>query len=192
MKLDIATARSASGERGIVLIMALILLIMISLIATVAIRRATTGEQVSKSLRTQTVAFQAAETALRFCEDQIIRNSKVQSGTRPALEPADYPEDRRSSPSLWKTRANWELSTGKAVAIDTAVVNSTDAAARTLKEAVLPRCMVERLWLPSEDGAEVEAFLITSVGYSPDYRTNAKGTPDSGSEVWLQSTITRR
>jgi type IV pilus assembly protein PilX len=191
MKSCVASPRSNLRQRGIVLIMALILLIMISLIATVAIRRATTGEQVSKGLRTQTVAFQAAETALRFCEDQILKNTKVTSGTR-TLEPADYPEDRRSSPSLWKTRANWELSTGKAVAIDIAVVNSTDAAARTLKDAVLPRCMVERLWLPSEDGAEVEAFLITSVGYSPDYRTNAKGTPDSGSEVWLQSTITRR
>lgn len=191
MKSCVVSPRSTLRQRGIVLIMALILLIMISLIATVAIRRATTGEQVSKGLRTQTVAFQAAETALRFCEDQILKNTKVTSGTR-TLEPADYPEDRRSSPSLWKTRANWELSTGKAVAIDTAVVNSTDAAARTLKDAVLPRCMVERLWLPSEDGAEVEAFLITAVGYSPDYRTNAKGTPDSGSEVWLQSTITRR
>lgn len=188
MKSRIALARSIPGQRGIVLIMALVLLIMISLVATVAIRRATTGEQVSKGLRTQTVAFQAAETALRFCEDQILKNTKITSGTS-TLEPADYPEDG-SSPSLWKTRANWELSAKKAVAIDTSVVNSTDDAARKLK--VLPRCMVERLRLPSEEGAEIEAFLITSVGYSPDYRTNAKGTPDSGSEVWLQSTITRR
>jgi type IV pilus assembly protein PilX len=190
MKSCVDSSRSTLRQRGIVLIMALILLIMISLIATVAIRRATTGEQVSKGLRTQTVAFQAAETALRFCEDQILKNTKVNSGTS-TLEPADYPEDG-SSPSLWKTRANWELSSKKAIAIDTSVVNSTDAAARTLKDAVLPRCMVERLRLPNEEGAEIEAFLITSVGYSPDYRTNAKGTPDSGSEVWLQSTITRR
>lgn len=187
MKLDIATARSASGERGIVLIMALILLIMISLIATVAIRRATTGEQVSKGLRTQTVAFQAAETALRFCEDQILKNTEVRSGTS-TLKPADYPEGV-SSPSLWKTRANWELSTGKAVAIDTAVVNSTDAAARTLKEAVLPRCMVETLRLKGDE--QVDAFLITAVGYSPDYRLNGNGKPETGSEAWLQSTITR-
>ena len=155
-----------------------------------AIRRATTGEQVSKGLRTQTVAFQAAETALRFCEDQILKNTKITSGTS-TLEPADYPEDG-SSPSLWKTRANWELSTKKAVAIDTSVVNSTDDRREKAQGCVLPRCMVERLRLPSEEGAEIEAFLITSVGYSPDYRTNAKGTPDSGSEVWLQSTITRR
>lgn len=187
MTSRIAPARSALGQRGIVLIMALILLIMISLVATVAIRRATTGEQVSKGLRTQTVAFQAAETALRFCEDQTLKHNEVKSGAT-TLKPADYPEGV-ANPSLWKTRANWEPSAGKAVVIDTSVANSTDAAARTLKDAVLPRCMVETLRLPGEE--KVDAFLVTAVGYSPDYRLNAKGKPETGSEVWLQSTITR-
>ena len=186
----ITPAQRASRQGGIVLIMALVLLVLISLVAAVTIRRATSGEQVSKSLKTHMVAFQAAETALRFCEEQILSNSKVQSGTRPPLEPADYPLDG-GAPSQWKTRANWVLTAGKAVAIDTSIVNSTNAAAKQLAEEVLPRCMVERLRLRSEEGSDIEAFLVTAVGYSPDYRTTS-GKPDSGGEVWLQSTITRR
>lgn len=50
--------------------------------------------------------------------------------------------------------------------------------------------MVERLRLNSEEGARREAFLVTAVGFSPDYRKES-GKPDSGGEVWLQSTVSR-
>lgn len=178
--------RGASRQDGIVLVMALVMLILVSLVATVAIRRATSGEQVSKGMRTQTVAFQAAETALRYCEDQIIKGGA--SGPVPAPVPLDG-----SAPALWKTRSNWALSqgtasAGQAIAVGTSVANSADSAARQLP--VLPRCMAESLRLPDE-GQQLEAFLITAVGYSPDYRATSAGMPETGSEVWLQSTITR-
>ncbi|RST56826.1 PilX N-terminal domain-containing pilus assembly protein [Variovorax sp. MHTC-1] len=178
-------------ERGIVLILALVLLVLISLVATVAIRRATSGEQVSKALRTHTVAFQAAETALRFCEDQVLRNSKVVSGVD-ELQPAPYPMDG-SAPMLWSNRTNWEPGVRKAIAIDTTMVNSKDSAARKLPSTALPRCMVERMRLDSDEGAEVDAFLITAIGFSADYhQTTSTSPPDAGGEVWLQSTVTRR
>ncbi|VTU33726.1 Tfp pilus assembly protein PilX [Variovorax sp. PBS-H4] len=173
----------AGPQNGIVLVMALILLILVSLVATVAIRRATSGEQISKGMRTQTVAFEAAETALRYCEDQVIK------GTASAPVVAPVPLDG-SAPVQWKTRSNWALSAGKAIAIRFTVANSADSTARQLPTEALPRCMAESLRLPN-DGQDLEGFLITAVGYSPDYRTTAAGTPETGSEVWLQSTITR-
>jgi type IV pilus assembly protein PilX len=175
--------RAADRQSGIVLVTALVMLILVSLVATVAIRRATSGEQVSKGMRTQTVAFQAAETALRYCEDQIISNGA--SGPVPAPVPLDG-----SAPALWKTRSNWALSAGKAIAVGTSVANSADSAARQLPIGVLPRCMAESLRL-SNEGQDLEGFLITAVGFSPDYRSTAAGMPETGSEVWLQSTITR-
>ncbi|MBT2304582.1 hypothetical protein J7E70_29605 [Variovorax paradoxus] len=188
MKSRIATA---TGERGIVLVLALVLLVLISLVAVVAIRRATSGEQVSKALKTHTVAFHAAETALRFCEDQVLKNSKVVSG-KDVLDPPLYPMDG-SAPALWSSRANWDLAAGKAVAIDTTLANSKDSAARQLPKTALPRCMVEQLRLPSDEGAEVDAFLVTAVGFSADYhQTTSTSPPDAGGEVWLQSTVTRR
>ena len=164
--------------------MALVLLVLVSLVATFAIRRATLGEQVSKAMRTQTVAFQAAETALRYCEDQIVKDGAG------APAPIPYPLDG-SAPEQWKKRANWELTAGKAKAIDASIVNLDDDAARKFSNDLLPRCMVERLRLPDE-GEELEAFLITAVGYSHDYRLNADKMPETGTEVWLQSTITRK
>jgi len=185
----IAAARAAG--RGIVLVLALVLLVLISLVAAVAIRRATSGEQVSKALKTHTVAFQAAETALRFCEDQVLKNSRIASG-KDVLEPVPYPMDG-SAPALWNSRANWDPAAGKALAIDTTLVNSKDSAARQLPKTVLPRCMVEQLRLPSDEGAEVDAFLITAVGFSADYhQTTSSSPPDAGGEVWLQSTVTRK
>jgi type IV pilus assembly protein PilX len=183
--------RIATAESGIVLIFALILLILISFIASMAIQRATSGEQVSKALRTHTVAFQAAETALRFCEDQVLKTSTVVSGKN-VLVPSPYPMDG-SAPALWSTRTNWDLAAGKAVAIDSTLINSKDSAARKLPTEVLPRCMVERMRLDSDEGAEVDAFLITAIGFSADYhQTTSASPPDAGGEVWLQSTVTRR
>lgn len=184
MSPRIPSTRGAGRQNGIVLVMALVLLIMVSLAAIVAIRRATSGEQVSKGLRTQTVAFQAAETALRYCEDQTLK------GGSGAPAPIPFSLDG-GVPEQWKNRANWESAAGKAKTIDTAIANSTNSAARSLSNGVLPRCMVERLRMPSDDGTEIEAFLVTAIGYSPDYRLNADNVPETGSEVWLQSTITR-
>lgn len=175
---------NSSAARGIVLIVVLILLIVISLVAALAVQRSISGEQVSKALRTQTEAFQAAETALRYCENQILENSTISNGTS-LHTPHPVPLDG-TAPALWKDRANWASRAGKAVAIDDKLANSSDPAARTL--TVLPQCMAERIDLPG-DGARREAFVVTAVGYSPDYRAT-NGKPESGGEVWLQSTVT--
>jgi type IV pilus assembly protein PilX len=191
MTLRRLSVQRARHQGGIVLVMALVLLVMISLVATLTVRRATSSEQVSKSIRTNTIAFQAAESALRFCEDQILMNSKVQNSKK-TVEPAEWPDS--GAPSLWQTRSNWDLAGDKAIAIDATVVNSTDDAARKLPDEALPRCMVEKMRLRGDgSGARVEAFLITAVGFSPDYHFNTTTkTPEAGGEVWLQSTITRQ
>lgn len=175
------------AQRGVVLIMSLILLIVISLVATLAIRASISGEQVSKSLRTHTAAFQAAETALRYCEDQILRHAQVGSGASAKL-PHPVPADG-TAPALWSSRANWVLSAGKAVEIDAAAADSSDSAARSLP--VRPRCMVEKVLLQNDGGgAARDSFVVTAVGFSRDYRTSAAGKPISGGEAWLQSTVT--
>ncbi|MEJ7686273.1 MAG: hypothetical protein WKG52_04335 [Variovorax sp.] len=168
------------------LVVVLVFLILISLVTALAVQRSISGEQVSKALKTQAVAFQAAETALRYCEDQLLRTSSLPSGSGRAAPQAVGPDGK--APVLWMARDEWKRTTGKAVEVGTALVNSTDAAARKLE--VLPQCMAERIDLPG-DGARREAFLVTAVGYSPDFRTTA-GRPESGGEVWLQSVVTPR
>jgi type IV pilus assembly protein PilX len=184
MKAQASAGRTRA--HGVVLIMALILLILISFLAALAARHAVSGEQVSNALRTNTVAFQAAETALRFCEDQILRHGMVVSGDTTRV-PQPYALDG-TAPELWRTRANWDPAKGIAVAIDTGIVDSKDSAARRL--GFPPRCMVEERRLNEGDGRR-KAFLITAVGFSSDYRLGGSGKPESGGEVWLQSTVSR-
>ena len=62
---------TARRQRGVVLAMSLIFLAILSLVGLYAMRGSIQGEQVSKNLRSSEVATQAAETALRFCEDRV-------------------------------------------------------------------------------------------------------------------------
>ena len=57
-----------AAQRGIVLIMALIMLVVISLLTAVSVRNATSSEGVNANVRQTQLAGQAAETALRYCE----------------------------------------------------------------------------------------------------------------------------
>jgi type IV pilus assembly protein PilX len=169
------------GERGIVLILALILLVIISMVAIMAVKGSISGEQVSNNVRSNAVATQAAETALRYCEQDVL-------SAAPVLVVNDIPLGATQDfPNLWATRANW-INPALANTATVAITISTDAAGRTL--TTLPRCMIERyqiLALPGENPRE--AYVITSLGFSPDYATNAGGQVISGGEAWLQSIL---
>src|SRR3954463_11826450 len=57
------------SERGIVLIIALVMLAIISLLAVMTVRNTTSSEAVNGNVRLQQLATEAAEFALRYCED---------------------------------------------------------------------------------------------------------------------------
>ena len=175
-------------QKGVVLVLALILLTVISLVAMYTMRGSITGEQVSKNLRAQAVAMQAAETALRLCEDAV-RTGQTPLGTVAFVKnPTPEALAGGAMPAQWKTRSNWILTgpTATATQIPTAFI--TDANMRPLP---LPRCMVEQYELPimGEDKTLTQPNLITVVGYSPDYLADANGNGIAGSEVWLQSVL---
>ena len=165
-------------QGGIVLILALVLLVIISTVAVLAVRGAISGEQVSNNLRGNAVATQAAETGLRFCENNVI------AGSAPVLL---LPlANTTGVPDMWATRANWTVA--NTTTVTTAVANSTDAAGRTM--ATRPVCMVEEMRLRlSPDNSSAAAYLITARGFSQDYQINGTGLVTSGSEVWMQSVL---
>lgn len=70
---------SVPSQRGIVLFVALIMLVIISLMAVMIVRNATSSEAVNSNVRQLQLATQAAETALRYCEDAAI--NLINSGT---------------------------------------------------------------------------------------------------------------
>jgi type IV pilus assembly protein PilX len=62
------TRASPTRQHGIVLPLALVMLVMVTLIAVVAMRGVTSEERISANLRSSSVAFEQAELALRYCE----------------------------------------------------------------------------------------------------------------------------
>ncbi|MGY8904996.1 MAG: pilus assembly PilX family protein [Burkholderiales bacterium] len=174
---------AARGQRGIVLITALILLVVLTLVALLAVQGSISGEQVSRNLRTSATAAQAAELALRNCEDHLLAAMPSYS-----INPA--PPDPDTPIELWRTAANWANSTMYNT-ITAVLTNSLDASSRPLP--VLPLCMIELNPLPpGELGAQNrQSYLITARGFSADYRVNGSGQVVSGSEVWLQSFFRR-
>ncbi len=61
----------ASRQRGVVMVIALIALLLLSLIGTTSMRSSTMQEKISGNMRDQDLAFQAAEAGLREAEAYI-------------------------------------------------------------------------------------------------------------------------
>lgn len=180
-------SRPARCQQGVVLAMSLIFLAILSLVALFAMRSSILGEQVSKNIRSNEVARQAAETALRFCENEVRTGAIAQPA--PSL-------DQSGSPADWQTRANI-FDASKSVEVP-----STQLVAAGMQPlSVLPRCLVETTTLPLAPGEGNDpnagavaqnstAVWITAVGFSADYERNGSGQAISGGEVWLQSILT--
>ena len=71
-------------QSGIALPLVLIFFVVMTLIGVTAIRNATSGEKIAGNVRNHQLAFQAAEQALRFCEDDLQKNIKI--GKKSAYE----------------------------------------------------------------------------------------------------------
>jgi type IV pilus assembly protein PilX len=173
-------------QRGVVLIIALIMLVIISLLATLSMRNATSTESVSGNVRTTQLATQAAEIALRYCEAAVVQIN----GGPGSLVSLPAIQDYRASPllPLWQDTANWDSATSVALVVPTASVNQAGAGA-TFKRA--PECMVERMPMVSTAGAltTTSTYVITARGFGPEVAADAARGRPTGSEVWMQSTI---
>jgi type IV pilus assembly protein PilX len=170
-------------QRGFVLPTALIFLIIMTLIAITAIRRATTDEKIAGNIRTQNIAFQAAESALRFCQrdletsapngrlplDPGVTTTISQIPVLPYILPSGANPADPPMPSIWQDKANWTN------------VNAFTLPANTVVNvAAQPQCMIEEWTFLITGKAEVKkGYLITA---------RAVGSVDT-SVVWLQATI---
>lgn len=197
-----AQQRSAPGhlrdnhahQRGIVLIIALIMLGLISLLAMLSVRNATSTESVAGNVRTTELATQAAELALRHCEASVLAMLSSAAGT-----PSTYATTFDSNnvlpvaiPAKWQDTANWDSEASAAYVLPLKMVNQPGIVPSTYKRP--PECMVEPLAVtPPGAGAVVSistSFVITARGFGPEVPA---ATPDRrrpvGTEVWVQSQI---
>lgn len=189
--------RASIPQQGIVMLMTLILLTVMAVSTAVAVRLSLTTDMVGANLRARTLAFQAAEAALRYCEEKVIREFT----TLPML--VNYQKDEEwADDSAWAGPAKLEVPREQLGLPDNIKKN--------------PQCLFRFLTIddwrkiaPPEPGTvtaesrgfDADRFLffrITVRGFSPGYQEYAarKGNQSltdyqsaKGAEVRLQSMV---
>jgi type IV pilus assembly protein PilX len=172
--------RQPTPQRGVVLIMALIMLAIIGLTSSLALKSVTLGDQIGYNLRNNKNTQQAAEAALRWCEIQVLTRN-------PALpvQPESTTPNAPNSES-WQALANWANATPVPAAVVVGLGSQTN----------LPRCLAQTLSLGSigEDRTAIDLqrasglpIRIAVRAFSSDFtRTNGVS---AGGEVWITSTL---
>jgi len=174
-------------QRGISLIIVLIMLVIIGLTSAAAIRSATSGEKLSNNMRVQNLAQQYAEAALRFCEAEV---AKADADRRPTLMEAKIftPANLAvATPATqWNDPATWNNTGGAKDSLTPIPVDQLKSVDSSFSPTVLPQCVAEKQVM---NDLKI-AYVITARGFSPDYTADAAtGATTSGSVVWLQSTL---
>lgn len=188
---------TSTKSRGAALVVALLLLLVITISATVAMRSALFGDMISQNMRSQSLALQAAEAALRFCEQQVSISAPINV--------LDLNNPNPPINNEWETAENWADSLIVNAVPDAIVNTETPGAPGAVNYRVLPDCIVRRMTF-SEAYTELPAdalrpedrgissdyifyFRITARGFSPDFRRDAEGNAVSGAQITLQSTL---
>lgn len=189
-----------SNQKGFVLIVSLIFLVIMTGLVITSVRRATMDERSAANMQSQNVAFQAAEKALRFCEGAIeldlskgedfCKQKQGLSGVlatvviasteeTPACPPRapDGNNPQANFPNCSEVKTNWN---GSGAIATTIAIAKTDPNYVT-NASTQPQCMVEEWrFAQTKDGKpQKPAFVITA---------RAVGT-NANSVVWLQETI---
>jgi len=167
-------------ERGIVLLLVLILLVALSGAAIWAAKASISGAQVGNNLASSSTANELAELALRYCEDGVIRADN-------SFTTIPFPAAAASNPLpvAWQTLSNWKSPSTSFKVVPNAQLQ--DALGRTPSPA--PVCMIEEMRLAPIDMQPMQGFLITARGFSPDYTEASNGAITSGTDAWVQSMI---
>ncbi len=186
-RTPLANRPGHQDQRGIVLVIALILLVIISLLAVTSLRNAASSESVAGNVRTTELATQAAEIALRHCESSAIKITKLIANPLDTSAQATYPTTlveanvlRASTAVQWQSTATWDGTSTATFVLPSSLVGGTATYQRP------PECMVESLTGVTPTGPPA-SFVITARGFGPEVAATT-GRP-AGTVVWLQSTI---
>lgn len=170
-----------SSQRGLVLPLVLIFLVIMMLLGTAMIRNVTLEEKMAGNLRNRSLAFQAAEQALRFCE------TSVQSNTTAALGVTLNPEGPilaggDAGKNYWEVESFWAAN-AKVVPRSASEVSSSSAVL-----ASQPQCMVEVMTEPMISSTATAAIERDSGNQKTKFRITARGVGlDANTVIQLQS-----
>jgi Tfp pilus assembly protein PilX len=177
--------RTSRPQQGVVLIVVLIMLVAIAFMSVGVMRGALSTDLQTNNARTQTLANEAAQLALRLCEDDI---RKVGSSTTPVLftdtpailAPSTATRSNGTILMAWEDKTKWIGTAAVAKTLTDAQMRSSNSA---FAPATLPQCLAE--YSPGTNTSQV--IVLTVRAFSPDYTEDSNNRVTSGSVVWLQS-----
>ena len=193
-----STAPHVRQQRGIVLIVVLVMLVIIGMASAGVMRGALSSDRISHNVRLQVSAQEASQVALRYCEN-LARNVDPITGTTVANgQPFALLQPPAAAGMNWEAFPSWFGAGVLATTVPLAAMQSANNAREVPGQR--PQCLAECRNMTTPDGvASVattpnctganEAIVVTSRGFSTDYTEDANGRSTSGSAIWLQSTF---
>ena len=181
-------------QRGISLIIVLILVVIVGLTSAAALRSATSGQRLTNNVRMENMAQQYAEAALRYCEEQLqIPDTNTVAPVRPnSLKGAKIPYKDMTvalTKGNWENTATWTSAAGAGAAATRTALSSTrysTAGLSSSQPAKAPECAAEIQQIGSPT---FKVTVVTARGFSSDYAADVNGQTTKGSVVWLQSVL---
>lgn len=164
------------------MVVVLIMLMVLSILGSVAIRGASSGEEVANQSRLRALGQQNAEAALAFCEDQVRRYA---SDPANGFKPEGVPSASGAVAYLWEAMNNWDSGTTAPANAYVKVVPITSAGDAGANKYFTrsPECMSQYA-----EGGGGKTIVTTARGFGPEVSAR-DGTAPKGTEVWLQSVI---
>ncbi|WP_374672950.1 hypothetical protein [Ideonella sp.] len=172
-----ALQRIPRAQQGVALLVALVMLVIIGLASVSVMRGALNSDLIANNTRVQSLATQAAQLGLAYCE-RLLNDSTPSDGS----DMEKLHTTAADAPAFYNTLANWADANVHTVPEDW--MASADS---SFSPENRPQCMVEQL--NNTAGGDDRQFAVTARGFSPDYSADDNGNPASGSVVWLQSRV---
>lgn len=166
-------------QRGAVLIVGLIMLLLMTIVGLSSIRGSSMQELMAGSLRDRQISFQAAEAALRAAEADVLSAQPDVSG---AVFGYMNENSAGGTANFWHTY-DWEDANSVAMGTDIPM------------SAAEARYVVERLDVQAVPGADDSAVDLTSIEALPElfiYRITSRGVGMTDNSVSIVQSIYRR
>lgn len=183
-------------ERGAVLVITLILIVILSLLGTFAIRNATQSERSINGVRLTEVAREAAETALRFCEQVAIFDGDGKDYTEYSTTGlrgkiiATTIESELDTAAEWRKSASWAGNNVIKLPADYYNKKPSGSDIDSAQLNIEPRCLIQKI--ESASTPKLTGYLITARGFANNAKfDDATGKSTRGAESWMQSVLSR-
>lgn len=181
MKPRIPQSSCRSGQRGMSLILVLLLLVILTLAGLAASTMSLNSERLARNTRDESIALQAAESALRDARVDITTSRQLNglTGTSPTCDIEGYKgycQHATSGQQVWDLYIedpNKSVELGEMTGLTAAQKMPTSDAAGANGVSKQPRYLIEPLKEPAdiEFGSNKYVYRITAIGYGANPST---------------------